>query len=193
MIVESIDYVTIIHHAFSHFSRRLDILPPFQIYLLSIFNPPRMFLFMYVFGHPSDDWTNTTTTTTGQSGSVLSFFLSYLSIVDIVVRWKRRRGEIAWNDDRLARVEHVMTALDENIGPSDNIVLGPFASSSVTSASSRRIVRKMNVARLWYKNALHIKWRQPLVTLRNHIHADTGEVISLIKRRAFRWLAVNSD
>ena len=53
MIVESIDYVTIIHHAFSHFflslPDRLDIHPPFQIYLLSIFNPPRMFLF--IFGH----------------------------------------------------------------------------------------------------------------------------------------------
>jgi hypothetical protein len=168
MIVESIDYVTIIHHAFSHFflslSDRLDIHPPFQIYLLSIFNPPRMFLF--IFGHMPSMIEQTKQQQQPQSGSVPSS--SYLSVVDIVVRWKRRRGKIAWNDDRLARVEHVMTGLDENIGPSDNIVLVTFASSSVTSASSRRIVRKMNVARLWYKNALHIKWRQPLVTRRIH-------------------------
>ena len=153
---------------------------------------PSQDVFIHIRAYAVDDWTNKTTTTT-QSGSVPSS--SYLSVVDIVVRWKRRRGKIAWNDDRLARVEHVMTGLDENIGPSDNIVLVTFASSSVTSASSRRIVREMNVARLWYKNALHIKWRQPLVTRRIHFTQtrSSNKYLKETSRLTFRWLTNNSS
>ncbi len=144
---------------------------PFRIYLLSIFNPPRMFFFFFfvdVFGHPHR-WLNKHSN--NNSKNKVDRWSPYLSVVDIVVRWKRRGGEIAWNDDRLARVEHVMTGL--NIGPSDNIVLGTLASASVASASSRWVVRKVNVARLRHKNALHIKWRQPLHTPRIYSHTQT--------------------
>ncbi len=90
---------------------------------------------------------------------------SYLSVVDIVVRGKWRRGQIAGDDNRLARVEHMMTGLDEDIGSSYDVVLGSFA-SAITSASSRRIVGEVYIARLWHKDTLHIKWRQSLVSRR---------------------------
>ena len=81
----------------------------------------------------------------------------YLSVVDVVMRRKRSGCQIARYDDRLARIEHMMTGLDQNVGPSDHIVLGGVASTSVAAASARRIVRKVHVARLRYKDTLFIK------------------------------------
>ena len=69
---------------------------------------------------------------------------AYLSVVDVVMRREGRGGQVAGDDDRLARVEHVMRRLDENIRSPDDAVLGAVASA----ASARRVVREVHVSSL---------------------------------------------
>ena len=163
-LFESIDYyVTTIHHAYPFFlssiSRRdlFEKRSDLSCSLISIQCVPWIAPNLGTLGSDFSPFFVPHTKSVGWS--------SYLSVVDIVMRGKRRRSQIAGNDNRLARVEYVVTGLNEDIGSSYDVVLGSFA-SSVTSASSRRIVGEVHVARLRHKDTLQIKWRQSLVSRR---------------------------